>query len=161
MNQFKFKVIGCLAILTAISFFAVNTVCASTDKKENKIIYYSSCLSKTKGDDKEQSPGIKKIVFRKDRVILYASLKKAVNPSDFWVQEHGKTTWCKYKQRTFKLSKKVKYCSYEEDREVKVPADEFQNTCKRYNYLGLEIKVKNNKIVKKTLYSWIFMEIND
>lgn len=51
--------------------------------------------------------------------------------------------------------------AYEEDREVKVPADEFQNTCKRYNYLGLEIKVKNNKIVKKTLYSWIFMEIND
>ncbi len=117
---------------------------------KSKVLYYISNLNKTKGNTEYRSPGINKIVFESDKVTLYASLSKSTKP----LAPSSEGQWCRYKKRTFKLAKNIKYygvggdnprCTYD--------ADTFKEICLSYNGLGLEIKLKNNKVVSMTLMS--------
>lgn len=95
-----------------------------------------------------EMPGIKKIIFKKDRIIFYASAFKYDGSYE------SSITWCNYKKRVFKLAKTVKYYGEGGDGpRITYNKNEFQSICKTYNGLGLEIKLKNNKVISMILQS--------
>lgn len=124
------------------------TVDWKNNSAAEKILYYCSVLSGSKGDKEMEIPGIKKIIFKKDKVILYSSGLK------YEKSYKSTATWCNYKKRVYKFAKKVKY--YGEGGEgprITYSKEAFQNICKAYSGLDLEIKLKNNKVVTMTLQS--------
>ncbi len=143
------KQILCLFSVLLLSVLVISQAGITTEGKA-KTVYYCSSLNKAKGDKENNLPGIRKIVFTKDEVILYASILKSTKP----LATYADGTWCRYKKRTFKLAKKVKYYGTGGDvPRIAYDTDTFQDICSSYNGLGLEIKLKNSKVVSMTLVS--------
>lgn len=120
------------------------------DEDKTMVRYYTSNLSETKGSKKNHCAGIRKVIFKRDKITFYSSFIMSHKPMFSRIEG----MWCKYKKRTFRLAKKVRYYGVGGEGPKKVySADEFQDICLAYNCLDLEIKLKNNKVVSMTVKS--------
>ena len=116
--------------------------------------YIGSYMGKEKDTDKLGV--ISKVVFKKDKMIVYGSLRGVSDSGD--VDNFDSYKYYKSKKRTFKLSKKVKFYSTGGTGPTKrLKKKNFINSCKASNKepdgIGFEFKIKNGKVVSCTFAS--------
>jgi hypothetical protein len=108
-----------------------------TSAKSSKTVYYSSSYV-GKYYKTETPPKLRKIIFKKNKVITYGS---------FYLQKKWNTNtykYCRSKKRVFKITKKTKYYLIDEDEHYRCSLKEFK---KYLLNMALYIKVRNGKAV--------------
>lgn len=107
-----------------------------TSAKSSKTVYYDTTI-RGKDYKKETPPKLRKIVFKKNKVITYGSftLRKKMDARPF--------KYCRPKKRVFKITKNTKYYLIDEDGYHRCS----QKTFRSFLFMGLYIKVRNGKAV--------------
>lgn len=108
-----------------------------TSAKSSKTVYYDTMYWE-KGYKTATSPKLRKIIFKKNKVITYGSfyLRKKWNTNIY--------KYCHSKKRVFKITKKTKYYLIDEDEYYRCSLKEFK---KYLLNMCLYIKVRNGKAV--------------
>lgn len=109
-----------------------------TSAKSSKTVYYSTVF-RGKNYKTETHPKLRKIVFKKNKVITYGSFT-----SQKKLDWRAPSKYCRAKKRVFKTTKKTKYYLIDEDEYYRCSLKEFK---KYLLNMALYIKVRNGKAV--------------
>lgn len=109
-----------------------------TSAKSSKTVYYDT-MYWGKGYKTATSPKLRKIIFKKNKIITYGSFTSKKRRD--W---RAPSKYCRAKKRVFKTTKKTKYYLIDEDGYYRCSLKEFKTFLLG---MGLCIKVRNGKAV--------------
>lgn len=147
MRKKQLKVLCVLFALLVTVTLAVPSIPAEA-KGKSKVRYYSAlCFVDNSNESTARMGYIKKISFKKGKVIIRGTLEKSKKKSS------DKYTLLKDKKRTFKLAKKVKIRQGAggTDKLGKISKKEAQKSINRHQVFQFEMKVKNGRVTEITL----------
>lgn len=94
--------------------------------------------------------GAKKVKISNNKLTIWASMTKASSHNKVL---NGKGKKINYKKRVFTISKNCKFYGTDPESIFEITRSEFIDTVKGMNGLGLELVLKNGKIIKTIFYS--------